>query len=128
MALKSYEELIKIDVSQYCEDRDGFTYLNWAKCIELLRKNGATEVYWEPIPDPQTGSSLRKTDIEFTDKNGNTNRSLEDLAGEKISADLECGMAVIEWEELSDKGKLLVDSWYLGMTEINREYNCIQFQ
>lgn len=23
MALKSYEELIKIDVSQYCEDRDG---------------------------------------------------------------------------------------------------------
>lgn len=54
--------------------------------------------------------------------------SLEDLAGEKISTDLECGMAVIEWEELSDKGKLLVDSWYLGMTEINREYNCIQFQ
>lgn len=77
MALKSYEELIKIDVSQYCEDRDGFTYLNWAKCIELLRKNGATEVYWEPIPDPQTGSSLRKTDIEFEDKNGNTNRCYE---------------------------------------------------
>lgn len=77
MALKSYEELIKIDVSQYCEDRDGFTYLNWAKCIELLRKNGATEVYWEPIPDSQTGSSLRKTDIEFTDKNGNTNRCYE---------------------------------------------------
>lgn len=62
MALKSYEELIKVDVRQYCEERDGFTYLNWAKCIELLRQNGATEVYWEPIPDPQTGSSLRKTD------------------------------------------------------------------
>ncbi|RHU94301.1 ribosomal-processing cysteine protease Prp [Dorea sp. OM07-5] len=58
----------------------------------------------------------------------NLANSLEDLAGEKISADLECGMAVIEWEELSCKGKLLVDSWYLGMTEINREYNCIQFQ
>lgn len=68
MALKSYEELIKVDVRQYCEERDGFTYLNWAKCIELLRQNGATEVYWEPIPDPQTGSSLRKTDIEFKDK------------------------------------------------------------
>ena len=48
MALKSYEELIKVDVRQYCEERDGFTYLNWAKCIELLRQNGATEVYWEP--------------------------------------------------------------------------------
>ena len=77
MALKSYEELIKVDVRQYCEERDGFTYLNWAKCIELLRQNGATEVYWEPIPDPQTGSSLRKTDIEFKDKNNNTNRCYE---------------------------------------------------
>ena len=27
MALKSYEELIKVDVRQYCEERDGFTYL-----------------------------------------------------------------------------------------------------
>ena len=77
MALKSYEELIKVDVRQYCEERDGFTYLNWAKCIELLRQNGATEVYWEPIPDPQTGSSLRKTDIEFKDKNNNANRCYE---------------------------------------------------
>lgn len=25
MALKSYEELIKVDVRQYCEERDGFT-------------------------------------------------------------------------------------------------------
>ena len=63
--LKSYEELVRVDVSQYCEKRDGFTYLNWAKCIELLRENGATIVYWEPVPDPRTGSSLRKTDIEF---------------------------------------------------------------
>lgn len=81
MALKSYEELIKVDVRQYCEERDGFTYLNWAKCIELLRQNGATEVYWEPIPDPQTGSSLRKTDIEFKDKNNNTNRCYETYLG-----------------------------------------------
>ena len=59
MALKSYEELIKVDVRQYCEERDGFTYLNWAKCIELLRQNGATEVYWEPIPDPR-GESVKR--------------------------------------------------------------------
>ena len=80
MALKSYEELIKVDVRQYCEERDGFTYLNWAKCIELLRQNGATEVYWEPIPDPQTGSSLRKTDIEFKDKNNNIDDTATDRA------------------------------------------------
>ena len=30
MALKSYEELIKVDVRKYCEERDGFTYLKKA--------------------------------------------------------------------------------------------------
>lgn len=54
--------------------------------------------------------------------------SLMELTGDRIRADTESGMAIIEWEKLSDKGKLLVDSWFLGMTDINREYNCIQFQ
>lgn len=36
--------------------------------------HGADKVYWEPVPDPVTGSSLRKTDVEFSDKNGNKNR------------------------------------------------------
>lgn len=57
MALKSYEELIKVDVRQYCEERDGFTYLNWAKCIELLRQNGATEVQLTYYADKGWGSS-----------------------------------------------------------------------
>lgn len=30
-------------------------------------------------PDPVTGSSLRKTDVEFSDKNGNKNRCYETL-------------------------------------------------
>ena len=54
--------------------------------------------------------------------------SLMELTGDRIRADTESGMAIVELEKLSDKGKLLVDSWFLGMTDINREYNCIQFQ
>lgn len=75
--LKKYKEMREIDVTPYCEERDGMTYLNWAKCIELLHENGADEVYWIPIPDEKTGSSLRMTDQTFTDKNGVTNRCYE---------------------------------------------------
>lgn len=77
MALKSYEELRKVDVSEYTEPRDGFEYLNWAKCIDLLHANGAEKVYFEPIPDPKTGSSLRMTEVAFTDSKNNTNRCYE---------------------------------------------------
>ena len=77
MALKSYDEMRKIDVTPYCEERDGMMYLNWAKCIELLHENGAEKVSWEPIPDEKTGSSLRMVETVFTDKSGNTNRCYE---------------------------------------------------
>lgn len=75
--LKSYNEMRRIDVKPYCEERDGMTYLNWAKCIDLLHENGAEKVYWIPIPDPKTGSSLRMTDVVFEDKNKVTNRCYE---------------------------------------------------
>lgn len=75
--LKSYDELRKIDVKKYCKKRDGLDYLPWAKCVELLHENGAEVVRWEPIPDPETGSSLRMSKVEFKDKNGNTNRCYE---------------------------------------------------
>ena len=75
--LKSYEELRKIDVRPFCKKRDGVDYLNWAKCVDLLRQNGAETVYWEPVPNPVTGSSLIMTDKEFQDKNGNINRCYE---------------------------------------------------
>lgn len=75
--LKSYEELRKVDVRPYCDPRDGFLYLNWAKCIELLHDNGAEKVYFEPIPDEKTGSSLRMSDVEFKDSKGNVNRVYE---------------------------------------------------
>lgn len=53
--------------------------------------------------------------------------SLRDLAGDRIRAETASGMAVIEWENLSDGGKLLVDSWFLGVADIANEYNCISF-
>lgn len=53
--------------------------------------------------------------------------SLRDLTGDKIQTDMSSGITVIEWEKLTDKGELLVDSWFLGLSDINREYNCIEF-
>ena len=54
--------------------------------------------------------------------------SLKDLTGDRTRVETASGMTVIEWEDLSDGGKLLVDSWFLGLTDINREYNCREFQ
>ena len=54
--------------------------------------------------------------------------SLQDLTQDKIKVDARCGNTVIKWEDLSDGGKLLVDSWFLGLADVNREYNCIEFQ
>jgi hypothetical protein len=53
--------------------------------------------------------------------------SLTDLTGNRIRAETGSGKTEIEWEHLTDGGKLLVDSWFLGITEINRQYNCIKF-
>lgn len=75
--LKSYEDMLKIDVSKYVEKRDGAEYLNWAKVVDLLHENGAKTVYFEPIASSETGSSLYMTEQVFTDKNGMTNRVYE---------------------------------------------------
>lgn len=75
--LKSYEEMRKIDVTPYCKERDGIRYLNWARCKELLHKNGAETVYFVPILNNRTGGSLFYTDLEFMDKAGIKNRCYE---------------------------------------------------
>lgn len=54
--------------------------------------------------------------------------SLRDLTGDRIQTEMSSGMTVIEWEKLTDRGELLVDSWFLGLSDINREYKCIEFQ
>lgn len=53
--------------------------------------------------------------------------SLEELTDNRIRADTGSGRTDIEWEELSESGKLLVDSWFLGLSAVNQEYNCINF-
>lgn len=53
--------------------------------------------------------------------------SLRDLTGDNVQAETSSGMAIVEWENLSDCGKLLVDSWFLGVADIANEYNCISF-
>lgn len=83
--LKSYDELRKVDVKNFCEYRDArddkgkpiqVPYLNWAKCMDLLHENGAEKVYFEPVTNAN-GSSLFMSDQVFTDKNGVTNRCYE---------------------------------------------------
>ena len=76
MAIKSYAEMRKVDVTPYLEKRDGNDYLNWARCKELLHANGAEKVYFEPCVN-EHGSSLFMSDVTFTDSKGNTNRCYE---------------------------------------------------
>ena len=76
MALKSYDEMRKIDISKYTEKRDDMDYLNWAKCVDLLHENGAEKVYFTPIKN-ESGSSLFMTNKVFTDSKGNTNQCYE---------------------------------------------------
>lgn len=77
MAIKSYAEMRKVDVSPFTEKRDGNDYLNWAMCKELLHQNGAEVVYFEPCVNPLNGSSLFMSDQVFTDGKQNTNRCYE---------------------------------------------------
>ena len=74
--LKSYEELRKLDLSQYIEKRDNIDYINWARIIDLLHENGAEKVYFEPVANEE-GSSLYMTNQTYTDSKGNVNRVYE---------------------------------------------------
>lgn len=75
--LKPYNDMRQIDVSQYTEKRDGADYLPYNKCIDLLHEHGAEVVYFLPVPNPKTGSSLYETETVFEDKNGVKNRCYE---------------------------------------------------
>ncbi len=51
--------------------------------------------------------------------------SLQSLAEVDVKTQTESGLMVIRWEEMNEKAKLLIDSWYLGIMAINQEHNCI---
>lgn len=79
MFSKTFNEMMKVDVSAYLKAREespNIKYLPWAVCKKLLHDNGAEKVMFWPVPGPD-GSTLRKSDIVFTDKNGVTNRCYE---------------------------------------------------
>lgn len=74
--LPSFEELRKIDLSEYIVKRDGADYINWAVIVDLLHEHGARKVYFEPVAN-ESGSSLCMVNQTFTDSKGNTNRVYE---------------------------------------------------
>ena len=76
MPIKSFEEMMKIDVKSFVKQRDKADYLPWATCKKLLHDNGAEKVYFEPCLN-EHGSSLFMSDVVFADKNGVTNRCYE---------------------------------------------------
>lgn len=54
--------------------------------------------------------------------------SLAHLTNTKIRAETKSGYTRICWDELTEAGKLLVDSWFLGISAVNQSYNCITFK
>jgi len=94
--LKKWDELRKVDVTPYCDEREGkddrgktvkLQYLNWAKVIDLLHENGAEKVDWGVCADAMTGSSLIKSDQSYTDSKGNTNSVYETRVWVEIDGD-----------------------------------------
>lgn len=53
--------------------------------------------------------------------------AMRDLTQNRIRADTKSGKMEITWDELDDKGKLLIDAWFIGISAINEEYQCIKF-
>ena len=49
-------------------------------------------------------------------------RSLEDLARDKIQYEISSGRADIHYRNLSEEGKLLVDSFFIGICQIAYEF------
>ena len=86
---KSFNEMCALEIGAYVKKRDGADYLPWASCKKLLHDNGAEVVMFWPIPGDD-GSTLRKSSIEFVDKNGIKNRCYEVLVHIKVDN--------IEWD------------------------------
>ena len=53
-------------------------------------------------------------------------RGLKGIAGVELSESVEPGNICIEWQEINDTGKALVDTWFLGICGIAAEYPVIE--
>ena len=47
---------------------------------------------------------------------------LEYIANERISARVDAGDVLIEWDELSDIGSALISTWFIGILKIQEAY------
>lgn len=47
---------------------------------------------------------------------------LECIANERISARVNAGDVLIEWDELSDIGSALISTWFIGILKIQEAY------
>ena len=53
---------------------------------------------------------------------------LNEVAGMDVKSQEAAGNVCIEWQNVNDTGKALIDTWYLGMCRIAQSYdNYIQF-
>ncbi len=52
---------------------------------------------------------------------------MKNVAGMKLRESVEPGNICIEWQEMNDTGRALVDTWLLGMHSIAAEYPVIEF-
>lgn len=92
MFTKNFNEMMGVDVTPYVKQRDdnsNVDYLPWATCKKLLHEHGAETVLFWPVPGPD-GSTLRKSELAFTDKNGKVNRCYEVLVHIEVDN--------LEWE------------------------------
>lgn len=71
-----FQELRKVDLSEYTKKRDGADYVNWAVIKQLLHDFGSEKVYFEPVAQ-NNGSSLIMTDKVFIDRDKRTNQVYE---------------------------------------------------
>lgn len=52
---------------------------------------------------------------------------LKAIALVELQENVEPGNICIEWQILNDKGKVLIDTWFLGICRISEEYQGIHF-
>lgn len=49
-------------------------------------------------------------------------KSIEDLTDDKIKYEIEQGSMIVKYENLSEQGKLLIDSFFIGICQISEEF------
>lgn len=54
-------------------------------------------------------------------------KGLKEIACMRLSESVEPGNICIEWQAVNDTGKVLIDTWFLGICGIAAEYPVIEF-